>query len=226
MSDFSVFVSFASKDIDMARKVEEDLSKRGFDAFIYTENVDVGSWRRTIAKKITTCRAFVILLSRDSSKSENVHQEIDVAQNLNLTPIPFWLEPLEDADELQTRFKSYNGVVLAGSSLPEALDRLCTVARSEGWTGLESVLTTAVSAAGERLEDSNIPVSSCQTVILDEVLSTDEPLATLEKRLFVEVLERCCWRMQEAADRLGMSRVTLWRKLKDHGIERPGNGDD
>jgi transcriptional regulator of acetoin/glycerol metabolism len=32
--------------------------------------------------------------------------------------------------------------------------------------------------------------------------------------------------MQEAADRLGISRVTLWRKLKDHRIERPGNGGD
>jgi transcriptional regulator of acetoin/glycerol metabolism len=40
------------------------------------------------------------------------------------------------------------------------------------------------------------------------------------------VLDRSEWRMQEAADRLGISRVTLWRKLKDHGIERPTNGND
>jgi excisionase family DNA binding protein len=32
--------------------------------------------------------------------------------------------------------------------------------------------------------------------------------------------------MQEAAERLGISRVTLWRKLKDHGIERPTAGGE
>ena len=36
-----------------------------------------------------------------------------------------------------------------------------------------------------------------------------------------EVLDRSGWRMQNAAERLGISRVTLWRKLRDHGIERP-----
>jgi transcriptional regulator of acetoin/glycerol metabolism len=35
-----------------------------------------------------------------------------------------------------------------------------------------------------------------------------------------EVVELCGWRMQEAADRLGISRVTLWRKMKDLGIEK------
>jgi transcriptional regulator of acetoin/glycerol metabolism len=34
-------------------------------------------------------------------------------------------------------------------------------------------------------------------------------------------LERCDWRMQEAAEKVGVSRVTLWRKMKDLGIERP-----
>jgi DNA-binding NtrC family response regulator len=108
---------------------------------------------------------------------------------------------------------------------PAALERLSSIARSEGWSGLEAVLRTAVSAAGERLEDSNIPLGSFQTVVLDEVLRSEEPLAALEKRLLEEVLERSGWRMQDAADRLCMSRVTLWRKLKDHGIERPDNGD-
>jgi len=36
-----------------------------------------------------------------------------------------------------------------------------------------------------------------------------------------EVLERSEWRMQEAADRLCISRVTLWRKMKELGIEKP-----
>jgi transcriptional regulator with PAS, ATPase and Fis domain len=101
-----------------------------------------------------------------------------------------------------------------------ALDRLCRLARAEGLERLQPVLATAVSAAGDRLEDAHIPVETSRSVVIDELLSAPEPLAALEERVLREVLERCGWRMQEAADRLGISRVTLWRKLKDHGIER------
>jgi transcriptional regulator of acetoin/glycerol metabolism len=61
--------------------------------------------------------------------------------------------------------------------------------------------------------------------LIDELLLDDDPFAALERRLLTEVLRRSGWRMQEAADRLGVSRVTLWRKLKDHGIERPECND-
>jgi transcriptional regulator of acetoin/glycerol metabolism len=47
----------------------------------------------------------------------------------------------------------------------------------------------------------------------------------MERRLVNEALVACDWRMQEAADVLGVSRVTLWRKVKDLGIERPEPGD-
>ncbi|RLA18518.1 MAG: sigma-54-dependent Fis family transcriptional regulator, partial [Gammaproteobacteria bacterium] len=72
-----------------------------------------------------------------------------------------------------------------------------------------------------RLELSDLPQPSPQTLFIDHVLESDNPLGALERRLLTEVLERCDWRMQEAADRLGMSRVTLWRKTRDYGIERP-----
>ena len=42
-----------------------------------------------------------------------------------------------------------------------------------------------------------------------------KPLAALERRVLREIVELSGWRMQEAADRLGISRVTLWRKMKD-----------
>lgn len=101
-----------------------------------------------------------------------------------------------------------------------ALERLARIARDCGFTELERVLGAALAAAGNRLEADHLPVDGYRTAFVDELLKAPKPLAALEERLLREVLERCGWRMQEAADRVGISRVTLWRKMKDLGIEK------
>ncbi|RLE27270.1 MAG: hypothetical protein DRJ65_03315 [Acidobacteria bacterium] len=103
----------------------------------------------------------------------------------------------------------------------EALGRLVEIALERGLDGVAEILPAAVAVAAGRLELSDLPQPSPQTLFIDHVLESDDPLGALERRLLTEVLERCDWRMQEAADRLGMSRVTLWRKTRDYGIERP-----
>lgn len=108
---------------------------------------------------------------------------------------------------------------------PDALQRLCRMGADLGFERLQSVLTAAVAVAGDRLEEAHIPATDYHTVLVDELLRRPDPLAAMEERLLREVLERCGWRMQDAAERLGISRVTLWRKLKDHGIERPDSGE-
>ncbi len=109
---------------------------------------------------------------------------------------------------------------------PGALARLSRMARELGFTRMQNVIHAAVAVAGERLEEEHVPTDGYATELVDELLRERNPLAALEKRLLREVLDRSEWRMQEAADRLGISRVTLWRKLKDHGIERPAIGND
>jgi len=103
---------------------------------------------------------------------------------------------------------------------PEALQRLSRMALELGLEGLRPVLRTAVAAAGERLESTHLPGDGYGAALLDELLRSPCPLTALEERVLREVLARCGWRMQDAADRLCISRVTLWRKLKEHGIER------
>lgn len=107
---------------------------------------------------------------------------------------------------------------------PQAAQRLARLARDHGFGALERVLITAVAAAESRIDEEHIPADGYDSRLVDEVLQTDNPLTALERRLLTEVLHRSGWRMQEAADRLGVSRVTLWRKCKDHCIERPSGG--
>ncbi len=107
------------------------------------------------------------------------------------------------------------------SITPEALARLSRMARELGFERLQKVLHAAIAAADQCIDEAHIPSDGYGTEFVDQLLQEADPLAALEKRLLREVLGRSGWRMQEAADRLGISRVTLWRKLKDHGIERP-----
>jgi transcriptional regulator of acetoin/glycerol metabolism len=104
------------------------------------------------------------------------------------------------------------GVVTAAEQ-----ERLERVALEEGYDAVHRQL--AIEAVGpDDLEASvHVPDSS-----LESLLEADDPLAAVEECVLREVLTRCAWRVQEAADQLGVSRVTLWRKLKEHGIERPG----
>lgn len=51
-----------------------------------------------------------------------------------------------------------------------------------------------------------------------EVVPEGSSLTTVEKEWIVKVLEKSGWRYQEAAKRLGISRTTLWRKLKAYGL--------
>ncbi len=108
---------------------------------------------------------------------------------------------------------------------PAAIGRLCRIACDRGLEGLQPVLSEAVAAAGGRIEEDDVPADGYCTVLVDEVLGSDNPFAALEEHLLKEVLDRCGWRMQEAADRLGISRVTLWRKLRDHDLSRPEDLD-
>ncbi|MCU0233017.1 MAG: PAS domain-containing protein [Thermoanaerobaculales bacterium] len=102
-----------------------------------------------------------------------------------------------------------------------ALGRLAEVAAARGLAALEGVLATALAAADGVVDLPDLPVDGARLLLVDELLRAERPLAALEERVLREVIELCGWRMQEAADRLGISRVTLWRKMKDLGIDRP-----
>ena len=100
------------------------------------------------------------------------------------------------------------------------LDLLSRMALDLGLERLEPLLASAVAAAGEVLDPEHVPVDGYGSHLVDELLRSEDPLAAMERCILCEILERSGWRVQEAADRLGISRVTLWRKMRDHGISR------
>lgn len=52
----------------------------------------------------------------------------------------------------------------------------------------------------------------------------EHTLAERERDAILETLEGTGWKLAESARKLGISRTTLWRRLKEYGLERDGRG--
>jgi transcriptional regulator of acetoin/glycerol metabolism len=49
-------------------------------------------------------------------------------------------------------------------------------------------------------------------------------LAERERNAIMQTLEGHGWRLAQSAKALGISRTTLWRRLKEYGLHRSGRG--
>ena len=83
-----------------------------------------------------------------------------------------------------------------------------------------SIEAAVVLAHGKRIEISDFPSSLLQDTCAPEAGSPGTMMEN-EARLLREVLEECSWNKKETARRLGISRNTLYRKLKKYQINTP-----
>ena len=103
---------------------------------------------------------------------------------------------------------------------PEALARL----RNHAWPGnvreLENVLERAVIIAdGPELRPEHLPQFAAGVPPREATGSEGLSLAETEKRLIVETLQQTGGHKGKAAERIGISPVSLWRKMKKYGLQ-------
>ncbi len=82
---------------------------------------------------------------------------------------------------------------------------------------LENVIEHAfVKCSGAVIEPAHLPdaISSPEGDIVSRALRTGYPLPALERELARRVLDECGGDRQRACERLGISRTTLWRRLR------------
>jgi DNA-binding NtrC family response regulator len=88
-----------------------------------------------------------------------------------------------------------------------------------------------VLSAGQEIDVEHLPDEvrgeRRRTIVSSEVRPWADVMAEFERDYLVSALEKNRWRRAQTARILGMSRKTLWQKMRDHGIsERPeGAGD-
>jgi transcriptional regulator of acetoin/glycerol metabolism len=94
---------------------------------------------------------------------------------------------------------------------------------SHPWPGnvrqLRTCLRTLVALAWE----GRITLDDVEELLPTQPIDSPEnPLHLSEKQTLLSLIEAEHWHIARVADRLGISRNTLYRKLRHHGIARPG----
>jgi DNA-binding NtrC family response regulator len=151
----------------------------------------------------------------------------DLFYRLNVIPIvlPPLRERREDipllAEHFLGRFAQRQGRVLRLSA--GATERLLRYAWPGNVRELENAMERlAILARDEMIEPGDLPPHIGAGLALGTApgLAAEQTLAEAERAHVVQILERYGWNHSRAAEALGIGRTTLWRKLKDYGIER------
>lgn len=94
--DSRIFVSYSTKDSDIAFKIVDFLEQHGYTCWIAPRNIDTGfDYSDVINNAIEHCRAFVLLFSDASEKSQFVKKEVSIAVSFNKHIIPFRISRVE-----------------------------------------------------------------------------------------------------------------------------------
>jgi two-component system response regulator HydG len=150
----------------------------------------------------------------------------DLYYRLNVIPIQ--LPPLRKRRNdipLQARYFLRRCAAEQGKAIAEFSSEAMRMLLNYSWPGnvreLENCIEHAVVLAhGKRIEATDFPEALDQDTVITGASGTGTILEA-ETRLLKEVLDECDWNKKEAARRLGISRNTLYRKLKKYQITPP-----
>ena len=80
----------------------------------------------------------------------------------------------------------------------------------------------AILAQADTIEPGDLPPHVTASLTLGPAprLGPPQTLAETERILIMQTLERSSWNHSRAAESLGIGRTTLWRKLKEYGIDK------
>jgi transcriptional regulator of acetoin/glycerol metabolism len=85
-----------------------------------------------------------------------------------------------------------------------------------------SDLQTRLATLGGRLRPLRVGGMELGEAMFIAGVEGPTTLAEREKQTIVQTLDACGWRLAETARQLGISRTTLWRRLKAYGLHRDG----
>ncbi|MGH7323425.1 MAG: sigma-54-dependent transcriptional regulator [Candidatus Rokuibacteriota bacterium] len=175
-----------------------------------------------------------VLVATHRDLEQMIHQGTfreDLFYRLNVIVLP--LAPLRDRREdipvLAEHFLDRHGSKL-GRQLrlsAEALDRLLAYPWPGNVRELENAMErSAILSRTETVGPDDLPphVAAGTTLGRAPALPAQQTLSDVERAHVLQTLERCGWNHSRTAEALGIGRTTLWRKLKEYGLERAPGG--
>jgi two-component system response regulator HydG len=150
----------------------------------------------------------------------------DLFYRLNV--IPIFLPPLRNRGNdipLLSRHFLKRFAVEQGKDIKEFSSDAMRLLLDYPWPGNVRELENAVEhatvlAKGNRIEATDLP-AMLRNPIASPAESHGTTIQKSEISLLRDVLEECNWNKKQAARRLGISRGTLYNKLKKYQIEKP-----
>src|SRR5688572_32175508 len=95
-----LFVSYAHEDAANVQTIVRELQDLGFDIWIDSRGLKGGAlWGPEIVKAIANCDFFLLFVSSNSTKSDNVRREVDLAYKNGRKIIPVRLEKVDIPSE-------------------------------------------------------------------------------------------------------------------------------
>ena len=129
----SVFISYSSREADVAIKVCEYLENNGIICWMAPRNVIAGSnYATQIVSAIKSCSVLVLLASENTNASGHVSNEVSIAFDSKKVIIPFKLQDFEFTDEylyflgrkhwIEAHMDFNSGLELLKSTINEVLE--------------------------------------------------------------------------------------------------------
>ena len=120
-----VFVSYSRRNKEIVDRIVGELDGADMDVWIDREDIKAGnSWRVQIVQAIDTCDAFVLMLSAHSAISENVHKEINLAQDSKRKTFVLLLERIQLPAEIRYQLAGLQFIDVEELGYEEAVQRL------------------------------------------------------------------------------------------------------
>ncbi len=146
-------------------------------------------------------------------------------------PLSERMEDLEITCQYFLRLISPLGEIMIS---PEAVDKLLSHKWTNNLKELKEILTKAAAICRNKLIDSSDirfartetePVTEAvfgnSTNMTDEfAVSSKDSLADNQKNVIIKVLDDNNWNYTQSAQKLGIGRTTLWRKIRKYNLKR------
>jgi hypothetical protein len=120
-----VFTSYSRRDKEPVDQIVEVIEKTGIDVWIDREDIKAGNmWRVQIVEAIDTCAAFLLMLSPNSTASDNVRKEIDLAEGSERPIFAVMLQPVKVPAEMRYQLAGLQVIDVQKLGFEEAVARL------------------------------------------------------------------------------------------------------
>lgn len=124
---YDVFISYSTKNQEVADEIYNRLTREGFSCFLATEDLCLTDWAGQLKNAIENSRAFVIIVSHAMNESNEVLKEVGLATRYSRFIFPFIIDDVKLDSRMEYHLAPFQWI--KGIIPPEMLNYECLIQR-------------------------------------------------------------------------------------------------